>query len=282
MDHTIINTIVSCMATNEEMSSIQRIQTEHRIKLVESWGIKAGSKVLEIGCGQGDTTAVLAYFVGENGVVQGIDIAPPTYGAPISLGESAEYLMKSPLGKQIKIDFEVDVLNAGNLGFPEQYFDYIVFSQCSWYLSSFDELFELMKKVKNWGKRLCFAEWDLRIQTLEQYPHLLSIMIQAQYEAFKKDSEANVRTLITYDDAREIMERAGWNILREEIVVSPEMHDGKWEVQMVLADIEGELNRTIDMPQKMKELIRSEIKLLRSAVNGSEIKPLSVFTFIAE
>jgi len=47
------------MASNESMEDIQRTQTDHRLKLVQFWGIKEGSRVLEIGCGQGDTTAIL-------------------------------------------------------------------------------------------------------------------------------------------------------------------------------------------------------------------------------
>lgn len=42
-------------------------------------------------------TAVLAYVVGENCLVHGIDIGPSTYGSPISLGDSAEILTSSIL-----------------------------------------------------------------------------------------------------------------------------------------------------------------------------------------
>ncbi|WML48289.1 hypothetical protein RCG23_24095 [Neobacillus sp. PS3-34] len=65
MNDNIIDSILECMALNDNNTNIQRAQTEHRLKLAEFWGIKKGSRVLEIGCGQGDTTAVLAYLVGE-------------------------------------------------------------------------------------------------------------------------------------------------------------------------------------------------------------------------
>lgn len=76
MNNNILDTIVESMASNIEMPDIQRVQTEHRFKLAEFWNIKEGSRVLEIGCGQADTTAVLAYLVGEKGLVHGIDIGP--------------------------------------------------------------------------------------------------------------------------------------------------------------------------------------------------------------
>lgn len=59
--------IVDCMLLNENDKEIQRTQTEHRIKLVDFWRVKKGDRVLEVGCGQGDTTAVLANAVGASG-----------------------------------------------------------------------------------------------------------------------------------------------------------------------------------------------------------------------
>lgn len=55
-------------------------QMEHRVDLVQYWDIQPGSRVLEIGCGQGDTTTVLADAVGEHGHVDAIDPGSPDYG----------------------------------------------------------------------------------------------------------------------------------------------------------------------------------------------------------
>ncbi len=60
------------------------------------WQIPAGARVLEIGCGQGDTTAVLADAVGSAGRVIAVDIADPSYGAPVTIGESARHLSDGP------------------------------------------------------------------------------------------------------------------------------------------------------------------------------------------
>lgn len=138
MNNNVIDNIVECMALDNGNSDLQRIQTEHRLKLAQFWGIKESSKVLEIGCGQGDTTAVLAYLVGETSFVHGIDIASHNYGCPITLGDAATFLKKSKLGKQIKIEFETDILSP-KVDFPENTFDIIVLSHCSWYFKSFEE-----------------------------------------------------------------------------------------------------------------------------------------------
>lgn len=60
--------------------SVQHSQTLHRFALVQEWKISNGSKVVEIGCGQGDCTTVIASAVGEEGSVVAIDPADSSYG----------------------------------------------------------------------------------------------------------------------------------------------------------------------------------------------------------
>jgi SAM-dependent methyltransferase len=277
MNNNVIDKIVKCMATD---SKIQRIQTEHRLKLAEFWGIKEGSKVLEIGCGQGDTTAVLGHLVGDTGLVQAIDVASPDYGSPISLGDSIDYLKKSEIGHRINVNLKMDIL-APEVNFPEEYFDFVILSHSSWYLISSGELYNIFKKLKKWGKTLCFAEWDTRIYTHQQLPHFLSVFIQAQYECFKKSSISNVRTLFTPMDVKDIAKDAGWEILDETSIYSSDLQDGEWEVKQTLAYYQDELNAIDNMPTKLHTLIKSEIKLLDESIRNSEIRPMSTFCFIA-
>jgi len=60
--------------------SIQHAQTLHRIRLLQQWNILTGTKVLELGCGQGDCTTVLACAVGEQGSIVAVDPADLGYG----------------------------------------------------------------------------------------------------------------------------------------------------------------------------------------------------------
>ncbi|MDW0116560.1 methyltransferase domain-containing protein [Sporosarcina thermotolerans] len=281
MDRGSIEYIVGCMATYNGEKEIQRIQTGHRLKLVEFWNIRKGDRVLEIGCGQGDTTAALAYKVGNQGFVHGIDIAQADYGGPITLGEARNQLLDSDMGDRMKIEFGVDVLS-DEIDFPPMSFDYIVFSHCAFYLRSEEELTVILSKVQKWGKQLCFAEWDTRIQRLEQYPHLQAVLIQAHYECFKESSLANVRTLFTPADCLRIAKDAGWTVAREQIIQSPDLQDGQWEVAMTLKEYEGEINRLEVVPDKLRSLLHSEVELLKAAKEKVVIEPLSVFAFVAE
>lgn len=61
--------------------SIQHSQTLHRLALLRHWNISTGSKVLGLGCGQGDCTTVLAHAVGDQGMVVAVDPAGLNYGA---------------------------------------------------------------------------------------------------------------------------------------------------------------------------------------------------------
>lgn len=59
----------------------QVAQIEHRQEIITALGgIFPGESVLEIGCGQGDCTIVLAHAVGPTGSVVAVDPAPSGYG----------------------------------------------------------------------------------------------------------------------------------------------------------------------------------------------------------
>lgn len=59
---------------------VQHSQTIHRLLLLQHWNLDPDSKVLELGCGQGDCTTVLADAVGEKGRVVAVDPAELNYG----------------------------------------------------------------------------------------------------------------------------------------------------------------------------------------------------------
>ena len=57
-------------------------QMQHRLAIVSFWAIAPGSRVLEPGCGQGDTTIALAHAVGPSGHIDAVDPAPQTTARP--------------------------------------------------------------------------------------------------------------------------------------------------------------------------------------------------------
>lgn len=277
----MIDEILACMAIAEEEPEMQRIQTRHRMHLVETWGIEEGDRILEIGCGQGDTTAVLAYYAGESGFVHGIDLADPEYGSPVSVGESAKFLMESSLGSKVQMDFNFDFLKE-DAPLEAEGYDVVVLSHSSWYLKSHDQLLSILQKARKIADRICFAEADLRIDRMEQVPHLLSVLIQAQVEVFKKNSHSNIRTLVGREDAIRLMERAGWRIVEEDRIEEPELQDGEWEIQYTLHEVMREATRMEGIPEKWGELMQSMGELLQHFESKEMTAPLGSFILIGE
>ncbi|WML44692.1 class I SAM-dependent methyltransferase [Neobacillus sp. PS3-40] len=277
----MIEKIVQGMKLEEAEAEIQRIQTAHRLKLIDFWNIAIGTNVLEIGCGQGDTTAALAYTVGKEGFVHGIDIAQESYGLPMTLGEARQKLLDSEIGSNIRMDFNFNIL-ADTVSFENESFDYIVLSKCSWYFSSYEELVAILKRVRPWGKKLCFAEWSTNVKIPEQLAHYNAIMIQALCESYKTISTSNVRTLFTPNKIKKAMSEAGWKVARDTEIYSPDLQDGVWEVNMTRSIYPKEIENITDIPQKLKDLLLSQIEELSSVNKIAEIRPLSVYVVQAE
>ncbi|KAE8416403.1 hypothetical protein BDV36DRAFT_284544 [Aspergillus pseudocaelatus] len=73
----------------------------HRLRMAEAWGISSGERILDIGCGQGDSSLILAHLVGPNGRITGIDSVQPEYGTPFAVQQSQEYTKRSSLGSSL-------------------------------------------------------------------------------------------------------------------------------------------------------------------------------------
>ena len=258
-------------------------QSIHRYKLIDFWGIRKGARVLEIGCGQGYATKVLADVVGSKGFVHAIDNAPPDYGAPVTLNDAKEQLMVSSLGKRLKIEFNVNILD-DDVQFSGNEFDFIVMSHCSWYFASSDEFAKVLKKIKPWGKKLCFAEWDISPILPEQVAHYLAVSLQAHCECYKKIgySDNNIRTLFSPIDIKKTIIQSGWNVSDETTVYSPDLDDCRWEITNLLSEESINFIKYCDeMPDKLKEFLFSQIELLHT-YNLADVTPLCVYCLTAD
>ncbi|EWM09908.1 hypothetical protein KUTG_00212 [Kutzneria sp. 744] len=270
--------IAALMATSAADLAGQVVQTRFRMALAETWGIEPGASVLEIGCGQGDMTAVLADAVGPDGHVLGIDIADPSYGAPVTLGQSAEHLLATDLGRHIEIRFTTDVLTAD---FPEGAFDCVVLSQCSWYFASYEQLRDTLTRVRPWARRLCFSEWDLRPTAVEQTPHLLAVLTQGQIEAAGSRGQGNVRTVFGRDDVYRALAEAGWTVQDSHTVDADGMQDADWEIAACL-DYVDDHERMSLLPNDIRRLVVTQADVISATARDRGNAALPVLTIVAE
>ncbi|MGW6929631.1 methyltransferase domain-containing protein [Lentzea sp. NPDC054927] len=220
--------IARLMATWTVSPDIQVVQTRYRIDLARTWQIPEGARVLEIGCGQGDMTAVLADRVGPGGRVVGTDVAPPDYGAPVTVGESARHLLDGPLGDRVDMRYETDVLtDEAGTGY-----DLVVLAHCSWYFASGDLLERTLKKARELGTRLCFAEWNPEPARPDQIPHLLAVLAQDRMA----ETDGNVRAPLTRATLLAALGRAGWQVDEIVDVDTSALQDADWEISIALQE----------------------------------------------
>jgi SAM-dependent methyltransferase len=263
--------IVAAMAAGTLDPATQLAQTRYRMALADGWGIRPGASVLEIGCGQGDMTAVLADAVGEHGRVVGIDNAEPSYGAPVTIGESAQVLLDSPLGARIEIRLGTDVLDER---FGEHDFDHVVLAHCAWYFDSIDRLRNTLRAVGRWAPRLCFAEWDLRPDHPDQLAHLLAVLVQGQLAAHWLSTGGNVRTPFSRETLLAVLAATGWRVELERAVGTEGLRDADWEVDAAL-----DLAPLFQAPGR--EFLSGQLDVLRSVAADSGNRPLPAYQLVA-
>ena len=259
-------------------------QLSHRMSLVEFWAPKPGDKVLEVGCGQGDCTVVLAHAVGLGGQVVAVDTAPPIYGAPVPLAETHKHILSSGVGKQIEFHTCANLLDP-KWEFPSEYFDLAVFAHCSWYMASLEELEHLFSRVRPWARRLGYAEWHPVPQSTSQVPHLAAILLQAHIRSYwPEHGMGNLTSLVTPNQARSLAKATGWTILNEEATDSSlGLEDGEsWEIENAAYQV-GELVGSKDkaVSQHVRELVTAQRDLLDILAGQGERESLPTYVFVA-
>ncbi|MET9403415.1 class I SAM-dependent methyltransferase [Kitasatospora sp. NPDC002965] len=263
------------MAAADHSPDAQLVQTRHRASLVESWDIEPGSTVLELGCGQGDMTAVLAEAVGPQGRVVAVDVADPTYGAPVTLGESAARLAASPLGPRIDFRFSTDVRDL-SVDFPSDAFDHVVLAHCSWYFASLGQLRDTLARVRPWARRLWFTEWDLTPTRGDQLAHLLAVLIQGQIEAAGSHGEGNIRTSFSREALLRLLPETGWTTDGDGPVRTDALQDADWEITACL-DLTTGGERLAALSEPVRQLVLSQSDVLRAVAAPHGNRPLAAY-----
>jgi len=113
--------------------------------LIEYAAIKPGEKILDVGCGAGTTTRLLASRVGVNGKVLGVDISTALMAAA-----------KAQAGEGRLEFFEGD---AGSTTVPMEDADLIISRFGVMFFADTAQAFGHMRKVLKPGGRLCFVCW---------------------------------------------------------------------------------------------------------------------------
>ncbi|KAI0446908.1 S-adenosyl-L-methionine-dependent methyltransferase [Xylaria telfairii] len=205
---------------------------QHRRNLVKAWGILSGSKVLEIGPGQGDFTVILADAVGPTGQVVAVDPAPLDWGTP-DLASAQAHTLASPLGSRINfVQAEPAVFLENN----EETFDSVVFGYCIWFFADPSVLPIMLSWARNRAHRLLIAEYSLSASTFSGIPHVLAAMTSNVIEAVRTErSDRNIRCVLTPIQIAKAAKKAGWSLHKQQTLI-PELKqiEGMREVRMLI------------------------------------------------
>lgn len=207
-------------------------QSEHRIQLVNFWRIPPGSRVLEIGCGQGTCTTVLAEAVGPEGHVDAVDPGRPDYGAPWTLAQAQAHVSAGPVGGRIAWhNAEPTEFLARAEG---EKWDFAVLAHCIWYFASPETLAAILSALKGRAGTLLLAEYALTATEKAAVPHVLASIARASLVAHNKASEENIRCLLSPASIKDAAQASGWGLDGECVVVPDEgLMDGSWETSTV-------------------------------------------------
>lgn len=214
---------------------VEEAQATHRINLLHSWSaIAPGSTILEIGCGQGNCTAVLAEAVGATGHVDAIDPASPDYGSPFTLAQAQSHISQSEIGSRVtwhKASPEDFLAGQG-----ERTWDVAVLTHCIWYFKSPEVLESVFRALKGRVKKVCIAEYALKASDASAVPHVLAALTRGVLEAHKAESSQNIQTPLAPDGIVAVARRVGWSLDAETFVVPGEgLLDGTWEAGTVVS-----------------------------------------------
>ncbi|KAF2803812.1 SAM-dependent methyltransferase [Mytilinidion resinicola] len=270
--------IASACIHTSPLSDVQAPQTLHRIALLNTWfpsGVRPGTRILELGCGQGDTTAALAHLVGPTGHVTALDPAPLDYGAPVTLGEAQSHLSKGVYGDRITwVQAEVvewpealEGLKKGGKGEEEGFvFDAVVLAHSIWYMAGRDVLGKIFEGLRGKTGRVCVAEWSLQASVPSQFPHVFAALTRAALEAQRTGSEENIQSPLAPVAIKEVAEASGWRVGSESVITPGEgMMDGEWELGTVRAEgFFGDVERDVG-DGRVREVVLS----LRTAMMGA-------------
>ncbi|POR31343.1 Uncharacterized protein TPAR_08441 [Tolypocladium paradoxum] len=247
---------------------------EHRQRLIKSWGIPPGSKVLEIGPGQGDFTVCLADSVGPAGRVVAVDPAPLDWavGTP-DYRTARAFVLASPLGSRMEFvqDDPIPFLD-----FPTtttKSFDFIVFCHCIWYFSHPSFLPIMLAKARPRAATVLIAEYSLSTSLPSAVPHVLAALAANAVESFRgEDSKRNIRSALTPPQMVSAAEGAGWVLAKEHMVTPGERQlDAFREVRMIL---NSKLFRTdmesVQVDDKIKTMLRGMTYAVRVSVGRLE------------
>ena len=226
----------------EEKVWIPRFQL--RMTVIQEWAIGLGKRVLDIGCGQGESSAILALALGPESRIVAIDPARSDYGIPYTVSQSQEYICRSAIGSQISFfqTTAADLFKSLNQS-ASAIVDVATLCHSLWYFPDIQTVIDLFRTLADAGiTKVYTAEYDFDSAMPSQQPHMLAARAQASLYASRALREPGTRTLNVRGapDKKAILDAAmlsGFSAVRQG-TVTPEVNflEGHFEAKYTMSD----------------------------------------------
>ncbi|KAM0795967.1 S-adenosyl-L-methionine-dependent methyltransferase [Usnea florida] len=245
-----METLLSCCLHDPALETSFHIpRFTHRLSLIKAWEIPPGQRILDIGCGQGESSLALAEALGPDCHITGIDDAHPDYGSPFTVQESHQYIAKTALGPRITFiqsDGPSLLKQLPVHAPPSSEYDAAVICHSLWYFPSSQSITALFRALATAQiPRVYVAEYTFEPSLASQLPHILAARAKALLassraprDAYNELQAPNVRAR-TMDQAAilEVVRDEGFRVRRKGCV-TPEVGflEGYFEARNVAGE----------------------------------------------
>ncbi|KUM59854.1 hypothetical protein ACN42_g7269 [Penicillium freii] len=268
-----MDVLLSCFLQNPDLISKFHIpRFQHRLALMNEWHVRPNERILDIGCGQGESCLALALAVGKGGHVTGIDTAPPDYGSPFTMREAHDYIRQSVLGSRVTFQSADTPTFLHSLSDqPSTVLDSAVLCHSLWYFPNdklAQSLFATLAEAKI--SRIYLAEYSYTPCQESQIPHVLAAKAQALFYRYKAPKEPdpkeqNVRAGLDQESILRAAYDAGFDVARKGHFTPPEdMLEGQFEVDHVLGKVFPVRIAAENLEDSQEAEIRAYIEQVRS------------------
>lgn len=220
------------IASTAKLYGLLPAQTAHRINLLSHSHLDTARHILELGCGQGDCTTMLALLY-PSAHITAVDPGPRDYGNPETLGQAHDRIKGYDIGKRVTFHQAAPIEFLSNAGEGE--YDVAVLCHCLWYFSSTAQVKDTFTALRSKVKKLFIAEWSLSSHAPSSHAHVLAALTRAACEAHIPHSMENIRTPVAPAAIKTLAAEVGW-VLEDETIVEPAdgLEDAHWEAGMLI------------------------------------------------
>ncbi|KAI3391457.1 hypothetical protein diail_7319, partial [Diaporthe ilicicola] len=255
LEETAVDTLLANFLYPEDLKdNIFIPRFKQRLSIIKAWDILASSAsndgakplhILDIGCGQGESSAALAVVLGPSCAhVTGIDTARPDYGSPYTVSETHAHIAATDLGKHVSFQ-RTDA--ASFLRQPSSpTVDAVTLCHSLWFFptaESVSGIFATLSQAR--VPRIYLAEYAFEgsLPDKQQEPHILAARAQTLLHSYKAAREPgtlapNVRAALDVSFITAAATSVGFVVRREgRLVPEKDMIEGHLEARYVIKDL---------------------------------------------